>query len=256
MSKLTVSIIAHNEADELDGCLQSVCWADEIIVVDCSSSDQTYDIACKYTDKVYRRENLANLNINKSFSISKATMDWILYIDPDERVSEPLREEMWAAINSNATYAGYCIPRKNYYFGRWLKRGSKYPDFQLRLFRRGKGRFPCEHIHERLEVDGDVGYLQCDLEHFPCRTVSELVEKFNFYTSWEADYLSKNDIPINGITAARHLFFRPFSRMVRRYFLKGGFLDGLGGFLACEFDALGSIVSFAKYWERQTKNGK
>ena len=131
---------------------------------------------------------------------------------------------------------------------------NKYPDYQLRLFRRDKGRFPCKHIHERIQIDGNVGYLRSDLEHFPYRTVSDLVAKFNFYTSWEAEYLSGKRIPINLVTSARYVALRPFSRMVRRYILKGGFLDGLGGLLACEFDALGSIVSFAKYWEKVKKN--
>ena len=256
MSTLTVSIIAHNEADELEGCLQSVRWANEIVVVDCSSSDQSYDIASRFTDNVYRRENLTNLNVNKSFGFSRAKMDWILYIDPDERVSEPLRDEVLDVINSNSSCNGYYMPRRNYYFGKWLRRGGKYPDYQLRMFRRGKGRFPCQHIHESIQIDGKVGYVTSALEHFPYRTVSEMVDKFNFYTSWEANYLSRKRVPINLVTSARYVFLRPFTRMVRRYVLKGGFLDGLGGFLACEFDALGSVVSFAKYWEKEKHNRK
>jgi len=251
MSTLTVSVIAHNEAQELDGCLQSVRWADEIIVVDCSSTDGTYEVGRTYTDKVFRRENMTNLNVNKSFGISEATGKWILYIDPDERVPDPLRDEILSVIHADSLCDGYFIPRRNYYFGRWLRRGGKYPDYQLRLFRRGKGHFPCEHIHERIRIDGNVGYLQVHLEHYPYRTISQFVEKFNFYTSCEAEYLSHRKVPINAMTKARHLVFRPLSRMVRRYLFKGGLFDGLGGFLACEFDALGSIVSFAKYVERE-----
>ena len=165
MSKLSVSIIGYNEDCCLDRCLSSVKDADEIIYVDCESFDDSVEVAKKYTDKIYSRKNNPNLNVNKSFGFTKATNEWLLYIDPDESVSYELWKEIKEIINSNSKYDGYYMPRKNYYFGKWLKRGAKYPDYQLRLFKKDKGEFQCAHVHEKIKVDGKLGYLKNPILH-------------------------------------------------------------------------------------------
>ena len=136
--KLSVSVIAHNEAHELPGCLASVRGlADERIVVDCASRDGTAAVARRLGARVFRRPNLHNLNVNKAFGVAQARGRWVLYLDPDERLTAPLRREIARVIRSGKSADAYEIPRRNFYFGRWLRWGGKYPDRQRRLFRRG-----------------------------------------------------------------------------------------------------------------------
>jgi len=142
---ISVSVIGHNEERSVRRCLESVRWAGEIVFVDCASTDETARIASEFTGKVYSRENNSNLNVNKQFGIDRCAGEWVLYIDPDEVVTEELKNEIIAAVGrSPSGISGYLIPRKNYYFGRFLRFGGKYPDRQLRLFRKnvGTGAFP------------------------------------------------------------------------------------------------------------------
>lgn len=247
MSRLSVSIIGHNEGESLDRCLNSVKDADEIIYVDCESIDNSIEIAKKYTDKIYSRENDLNLNVNKSYGFIKAANEWLLYIDPDEVVSDSLWEEIKRAANSK--YDGFYIPRKNYYFGRWLKRGAKYPDYQLRLFRKDKGKFQCLHIHEKIKIDGEIGYLKSPIIHYPYETVSQLIKKFDFYTSIEANYLRDNSTNVNFFNTYKNMIHLPFFRFIKRYVFKFGFLDGMPGLFACIFDALSYPVKYFKLWQ-------
>ena len=253
MSKLSISIIAHNEEENLADCLKSILFADEIIVIDCDSTDKTNEIAHQYTDKVFWRENTNNLNINKSYGFEQAISEWILYLDADERITSELAEEIYNIINSNPSENGFYIPRKNFYFGVWLANGGNYPDNQLRVFRREKGKFACEHVHEKLIIDGKIGNLKNPMEHYPYHTISQYLEKLDFYTTFEAEVMLKKGIKINFFSAFYMMVWKPDIRFLRRYFFKGGFLDGLAGFLACAFDVLNFIVRYAKYWELKRK---
>ncbi|HCJ67177.1 MAG TPA: glycosyltransferase family 2 protein [Elusimicrobia bacterium] len=254
MKKLSVSIIAHNEAEHLDKCLESISWADEIIVVDCESNDNTVEVARKYTDKIFSRPNLPNLNLNKSFGIGQTKGDWILYLDPDERVSKELKEEILSCIQHPASSInGYLTPRKNHYLGKWLRWGGQYPDRQLRLFKKGKAKFLCEHVHERIQIDGKIATLKGYLEHYPYSTINELLKKLVFYTDFQVGYLRNKGVKPNLFVAWRYLFWRPGTRFFRRYFLKLGFLDGYPGLLACLHDLLTEIFIYFKLWEERKK---
>lgn len=257
MKKISVSIIAHNEAEHLEKCLKSVSWADEIIVVDCESNDATISIARNYTDKVFSRPNLLNLNLNKSFGIEKTTGDWILYLDPDERVSGELATEIKEILKDERNqFQGFFIPRRNHYLGRWLRWGGQYPDWQLRLFQRERGRFPCKHIHERLEIDGKIGRLSSPLGHYPYQNTDELLRKLILYADFQSDFIWNKGVMPNLFVAWRYLFWRPVTRFLRRYFLKLGFLDGYPGFLACLSDILTSVFTYSKLWEKEKVNKK
>lgn len=244
--KLSIVIITYNEEENIKECLESVQWVEEIVIVDGFSLDRTVEICKEYTGKIYQRENVRNLNINKSYGFEKASGDWILYLDADERVSPELAQEIREILSREDKFVAYKMPRKNYYFGRWLKYGGNYPDYQLRLFKRGKAHFECRHVHEKLQVEGKVGYLQYPLLHFTYPTISHYLKKFDFYTSLEAEYIFKNN---KRCCILPKVTVKPMVRFIRRYFLKFGFLDGLPGLLACIFDALSIIVSYGKYWE-------
>ncbi len=246
---LTITIIGHNESHHLKELLPQLQWADEIIYVDCESDDDSLEVAQQLGCKTFQRPNLSNLNVNKSFAIEQATGDWIFYLDPDERIPAALRQEIQQKIQSPGKVVAFSLNRRNFYFGRWLKHGSQYPDVQLRLFQRGKAFFPNKHVHEKLEVDGPIGKLRHDMLHFPYQSVSQYLQKFNFYTTFEATYLFQQNISPDVALALRFLIFTPLFRFFRRYVLKGGFLDGLPGFFAALFDALNYVVRYVKLWE-------
>lgn len=244
--KLSIVIITYNEEENIKKCLESVKWVDEIVIVDGFSTDRTVEICKEYTDKIYQRENVSNLNINKSYGFKEALSEWILYLDADERVSPELAQEIREVLSREDKFVAYKMPRKNYYFGRWLKHGGNYPDRQLRLFRRGKAYFECRHVHEKLQIEGEIGYLQYPLLHFTYPTISHYLKKFDFYTSFEAEYMFKSN---KKYSALSEIAIKPIIRFIRRYFFKLGFLGGLPGFLAAIFDALSRVVSYGKYLE-------
>ncbi len=258
--KLSFSIIAHNEEHNIKRCLESIKWANEIIVVDCESTDNTVKIAKRYTNRIYKRKNLVNLNINKSYAISKSRGEWIFYIDPDEVITPQLKEEILKVINQDTNFDGFKIPRLNYYIFGFLKHGGNYPDYQLRLFRKGKGKFPNKHVHERIVIDGKIGKLKSNMLHFPYTTISEYIKKLDFYTSFYADYWIKNRKNVNSLSLLVNLSYKPIIKFFERYVLKGGFLDGIAGFFAAFSHSTTHIITYFKfyyyykYYKQQTMN--
>lgn len=246
---LSVSIIVHNEARDLAECLASIRGlAAEVVVVDCASSDGSATVARRAGAKVFRRPNLPNLNVNKAFGVSKARGEWILYLDPDERLTAAGRREILSTIRHSSpaiAIAAFDMPRRNFYFGTWLRHGSKYPDRQRRLFRRGCAAFPARHVHERLAVRGRVGRLKEPFDHHPYPTTEIFLRKLDFYAKFEAGFLRKRGVRPGLFTALRYLFVLPFTRFIRRYFFKLGFLDGAAGFLGCLHDALTYMFTYA-----------
>ena len=164
---LSVVVSAFNEEKKIATCLNSVKWAHEIIFVDNSSTDKTVEIARKYTTKIIKQENNPmSIDLQKNVGFSKATGDWILSIDADESVSKELQQEIVDAINkTNEEINGYWIPRKNIIFGKWIKYAGWYPDYQMRLFVRGKGKYTAKHVHEMIQVDGALGHISSPLDH-------------------------------------------------------------------------------------------
>ena len=248
---ISISIIGHNEAKNLAGCLASLDWADEIIFVDCESEDNSLEIARRFTSKVFSRPNVQNLNINKQFGIDQSTSSWILYLDPDERI--PPETVIWIRETiQNAGYDAYYFPRKNHMLGRWLRYGGQYPDYQLRLFRKGKAHFPCKHVHERLAVTGSTGKSPYELLHHPYPSLEQVIDKFNFYTTFEAIYLAESHP--SRLAGISYLLIKPVSRFFKRYILYGGFIDGYSGFVAAFFDMLNFPVRYLKYIELKQKH--
>jgi len=249
---ISISIIGYNEAQNLPQCFESIGWADEIIFVDCESDDNSFEIAKKYTDKVFSRPNLENLNINKSFGIEKTTSPWVFYLDPDEIIPEETAKWILEEIK-NPKFDAYLFPRMNHILGGWLKHGSQYPDYQLRMFKKDKAHFPCEHVHEKLQVDGDIGKSKYPMLHFPYPDLDIFLKKFNFYTSFEAKFLLEN--PPSILSGFNYIFIKPLFRFLKRYILKGGFLDGFPGFVAAFFDMINFPVRYFKYIElKRQKN--
>ena len=185
--------------------------------------------------------------------MKQATGDWLIYIDPDERLPAKLVEEMIDAVK-DTTHSAFSLNRRNFYFGNWLRHGSQYPDTQLRLFRKGKASFPNKHVHEKLVVDGSIGKLSNDMLHFPYQNIGQFLRKFDFYTGVEAKNLKDVGLEINFLNTLSFTLLKPLTRFFRRYILKGGFRDGLPGLFCALFDALNYVVRYFKLWEMNQQN--
>lgn len=250
-NKISFTCIGHNELKHIQVLLPELLKiSDDVIYVDCESSDGSLDFAnTLFGVKVFHRKNNFNLNINKTFAMEQAKNEWIFYIDPDERLTKELCDEILQTIESSNCFA-YDLPRRNHFFGVWLKYGGQYPDWQRRLFKKGYAQFPNKHVHEKLQVVGEIGRLNSPLLHFPYLTISQYFKKFDFYSTFEANFLfNEKLIRPSFLNFIIFVIVKPKFRFVRRYFFKLGFLDGMAGFFAALFDAVGIVVRYFKLWE-------
>ncbi len=190
MRRLSVTVIAWNEEARLRDCLESVSWADEIIVIDAESTDKTAQLAREFTDKVWVRP-WPGFPVQKNFALEQATGDWILSLDADERVSPELRERVRRILMVDGPADGYSVPRKNLFWGAWVRHGGLYPDYQLRLFRHGAGRFVESAVHESVAVQGHVEALAEPLLHHSYRGLEDFVARSNRYSTLAAVELTR-----------------------------------------------------------------
>lgn len=253
MSTLSVVLSVRNEEKKLARTLSSITWANEIIVVDSDSTDNTVKVARKFTDKIFSRPNNPMLNVNKNFGFNQATGDWILSLDGDEEVTPLLTREIQETIKDKKQktkneIVGYWITRKNIIFGKWIKHGLWWPDRQLRLFRRGRGKFPCRHVHEYLEVDGPTAELSEPYLHYNYETISQFIRKMEtIYTESEVERLAASGYQVSWYDAIRF----PISDFVKIYFAQRGYKDGLHGLVLSLLQSFYALIVFAKLWERQ-----
>jgi len=249
MNKLSVVISAFNEEKNIEDCLKSVTFAKEIILIDNESTDNTAIIAKRYTDKIFSLPNNLMLNINKNAGFSKATGEWILNLDADERVTPELEEEISNVLgNSRSKINGYSIPRKNIIFGKWIQHGLWWPDYQLRLFKKGKGRFPEEEIHEHLKVEGDTEKLSNPITHYNYNSIYQYLDKMNrIYTENGAELYLKTGKRVTW----REAITMPANDFLKTYFLQSGYKDGLHGLILSLLQAFYAEVVFAKAWEKK-----
>jgi glycosyltransferase involved in cell wall biosynthesis len=250
-SKLSVTIITRDEEAQIGDCLESVRWADEIIVLDTGSVDRTLEICAKYTTHVYSRpwEGYAPA---KNTALALATGDWILSLDADERVSEGLRQEIailqQQPLDTRAN--GYAVPRRNYLWGYWLRYGGLYPDYQIRLFKRGKGEFKARRVHESVAINGPVERLRHALEHHSYQGVSDVIQRLDRYTALAALDLWDQGQPFRRTA----LVMRPLGRLLRNYGLKQGFRDGIPGLIMAVSYAYSVFVREVKLWEMANRH--
>jgi glycosyltransferase involved in cell wall biosynthesis len=239
MEKISVTIITKNEEANIRECLESVRWADEIVVVDSGSSDQTLEICNQYQAKVYQ-EDWQGFARQKNSAVAKTRNEWVLSVDADERVPKELQEEIANVLRRNSSVDGYFLARKNFFLGKWIKHCGWYPDYTLRLFRKDLGYFEEREVHERVKVQGKVGYMQYPLEHFTYRSISDFIQRLDRYASLAAREMKKEGRRFRYID----LFFRPPFTFIQMYLLRTGFLEGYFGFL---LSILYSFYTFAKY---------
>lgn len=240
MIKITVILITYNAAAHLEKCLDSVTWADEIIVLDSGSSDATLEICRKYTKKVYLSEDWQGFGVQKNRVLAYAQGEWVLSLDADEVISEDLQFEIQQAIQ-DTEFTAFKISRLSRLMGRWIRHSGWQPDYVTRLFRRECARFSDDLVHEKLEVQrGKVGTLHSQMLHYTYDSLEQLIEKTNRYSTDSAKMLYAKGQP----SSLNKAIFHGVWAFLRTYLLRRGFLDGREGFLIAVAQA---EVTFYRY---------
>lgn len=246
MAKLSVIIITKNESANIRACLESVAWADEIIVVDSASTDGTQEIAREFTPQVHVHADWPGFGAQKNRALDYASKDWVLSLDADERVTPELRAEIEAVL-LDARADGYEIPRLSSFCGRFMRHSGWHPDYVLRLFRRGKARFSDALVHESVQLQGSAARLQQPLLHYSYRDFEDVLSKLNSYSSAAAAMLERRGKRGSLAQAVLHGLWA----FIRTYFLRAGFLDGREGFMLAVMNAENSYYRYIKLWLKQ-----
>lgn len=248
MTPLSVTIITRNEASNIAAVLESVSWADETIVVDAESTDETVAVARGCATRVLVRP-WNGYGDQKNFAASLARHDWILSIDADERVTPELAVEIDRTVRSAPLAHGFEIPRITFHLGRWIRSTDWYPDNQLRLYDRRHARWNDRHVHESVSVDGQVGRLRGELRHFAYRDLSHHLETIDRYTDLAARQMYEEGRRAGLVDLLLH---PPFA-FLRNYVLRRGVRDGFPGLIVSSLNSYYVMLKFAKLWELQRR---
>ncbi|MFA5142628.1 MAG: glycosyltransferase family 2 protein [Candidatus Omnitrophota bacterium] len=247
--KLSVVVLTRNEADIIVRCLESVGWADEVIVIDDNSADGTAGIAKEYADKVIVHPLDNNFSDQRNFGTGCASGDWILQMDADERVTEALRGKIEAVLAGGSKMAAFRFRRSNNFCGKFLTAGGEDRHRPLRLFRRGRARFSGGRIHEELAVDGPVGEIDAVMEHYNFPDISHYVATQDFYCGLEAVSLQESAGLLPKKKLRRELTIGPVKLFFKIYMKKRAYKDGMHGLVFAILSAWRRFLIYAKYWE-------
>ncbi len=248
MEKISAIIIAGSEEKNIADCLESVRWADEIVVVNSESTDRTVEIAKRYTDKVFIR-NWEGYASQKNYSLEKASNEWVLSLDADERVSSELLDELKSLDFSKAD--GFFIPRRNYFLNKVIRSCGWSPDYQLRLFRKSKTTLTSRRVHEGFFVDGKRDYLKGELIHYTHTSIVSTLQKINEYSTLEAEEKAGR-IRVTG----PKIFFKPMWAFFQHFVIRRGFTDGVHGLMVSIIHAITKTQVYMKIWEIQNARAK
>ncbi len=256
---ISVVLATHNEAKNIEQCLSSVKkWADEIILVDGESTDETLKLAQKFEAKIIKTTNKANFHINKQMGMDATKGDLVLQVDADEEVDaelakfiQTIHEQRFAGKEKDfsAQPMAWWIKRKNLFLGRFLTKGGQYPDPVIRLYVKGKAKLPQKDVHEQMVVNGETGWAEGHLIHYSNPTFDDYMRKFNTYTSFKAQQLFEAKIKIGLASAITYLIWKPGATFLSLYLRHKGFADGLPGFVFALFSGLHHAVAYLKLWE-------
>ena len=246
MNKLSVYIIAFNEEEKIKQALLSVEWADEIIVADSFSTDNTVSIAEEFGAKIIQIP-FNGFGELRNKAIEACSHNWIFSLDSDERCTRQAKEEIKKIIQSKESVDAYYVPRRNYFMGKWVRHGGYYPDFrQPQLFKKGVLKFENDAVHERYQVISDkpLGYLKSFINQIPFKDLEEVIHKTNRYSSLGAQKMFESNREAGMTRALLHGFWAAFTL----YFLKLGFLDGWPGFIIAFGNFEGTFYKYAKFY--------
>lgn len=246
---ISVLILTKNEEQMIKTCLESVKWADEIILVDNNSKDKTVEIAQKFTEKIFQKD-FEGYDEERNFLLRQAQNEWILYVDADERVSAQLKEEIRGAIsNQSLEVSAFAIPRKNILLGKWQKHGGWWPDYQTRLFKRKALKGWRGELHETPVFEGTLGHLKNPLIHLTHRDIISMMKKTIQWAPVEAKLRFEANHP--KMSWWRFVRIVRFEAILR--FLKGGWRDGIEGIIEIYYQVFSLFITYVKLWEMQRK---
>jgi len=234
MHKLSVVLITHNSEKHLREVLASASFADEILLLDSGSEDDTLLIAETHGCRIERQKNWLGFGRQKQRAVDLATHSWIFVLDSDEVISEELKNEIVTLLSGEPTHQGYLVPRVNWFFGKPIYHGGLYPDRTLRLFDRRHGRFTEDEVHEKVVVNGTTGILKHPMKHYAYDSVEQFIDKQNRYSSLGARP--------NRLKA----LLNPLWTFIRVYLVKGGFLDGWHGYTVARLYAQYTFWKYIK----------
>jgi len=276
---ISVVLATLNEENNVKACLDSVKdWVDEMIIVDENSTDKTKEIAEGLGAKVYEEPHEQIFHITKNKAIARAKSDWILQLDADERITPEMKKEIIGILNGEyygydswisplrksinkivkifpephlltLPASAYWLPRKNFFLTRYLKNTGQYPDPVIRLFQRGKAILPAKDVHEQMKVDGVVGWLKTDLDHYATPNFSRYLLRENRYSSLQARFYKEAGLKVNFFNTIKYLFCKPAGTFLNLYIRRHGFLDGFPGFVFSLYSGLHHAFSYMKLWE-------
>jgi glycosyltransferase involved in cell wall biosynthesis len=245
---LTVTLITRNESGNIAAALESVSWADDIVVVDAESTDDTAAIARRFTPRVIVRP-WPGFVAQKNFAAEQACHDWILSLDADERVAPALASEIRQVLAPSPREAGFRVPRVSFYLGKWLRSTDWYPDWQLRLYDRQRGRFNGPYVHESVRTSGRVGRMRGELLHYPYRNIADHEQTIDRYTTlWAQQAFERGER-----ASMQQLLVRPPVAFLRNYLLRRGIKDGQPGLVVSVLNSYYVFLKIAKLWELQRR---
>jgi glycosyltransferase involved in cell wall biosynthesis len=250
--RLAVVVIVKNEERQIARCLESAAWADELLIVDDDSTDRTVEIAQRYGARVIAHRSEGNFDRQRNIGIGAATADWVLQMDADEVIPPPLRQAIERALSGASDGAeapvAYRIRRSNYFLGRRMRFGG-WSTEGVKLFRREKARYIGRSVHETLQVDGPIGSLTADMEHYPFISLEQVIERTNRYTTVEARILAEEQPRLPRRTIAYQLLWRPVKIFWKSYVKRAGWRDGMHGLVFGLWGSWAHWLRWAKYWE-------
>jgi len=251
---LSITLATFNEEKNIKRFLDNYRdIGDEIIIVDGHSSDKTVEIAKQYDKvKIISTENKPMFHINKQMGIDACKGNWILQMDADELLTPELKKEIIEITKQDTKkieFDAYWIKRKNFFLGAFLKKGGVYPDPTIRLYKNGKGKLPCKDVHEQAEIDGKIGWLKHDMEHYADPSFSRYLLRANRYTTLLAGQFKDQKVPINFSSFFKYYFILPSWWFFKTFFRHRGYVDGFRGFVFSYFSALRFPIAYTKYYE-------
>lgn len=248
--KLSVVLATHNEEENVERCLKAVGGiADEIVVVDGESTDNTVKIAKKFGARVIETTNKPIFHVNKQMAMDEAKGEWVLQLDADEVVDDQLKRSIDKIVKKGSDFDAFWIKRKNMFLGRRLRKGGQYPDPVIRFYKKGKANLPQKSVHEQMEVQGEIGELGGHLIHYNAPTFSRYLTNANRYTSLTANELLAKKVKINFFNSINYLFVKPIKIFLSLYFRHKGFMDGFPGLVFALFSGLHHSLAYMKLWE-------
>jgi len=250
MKKISGLIICKDEENNIEDCIRSILWCDEIIVIDSFSNDRTPEIVKKYTESFIQNE-WKGFSEQRKFALGKVSHEFVFSLDADERCSVELEEEISSILRSDNVADGYLIPRKSYFLNKWIKHCGWYPDLQLRFFRREKVSVSDRLVHEGYKVSGETKKLKENIIHFTVNSISDYIKKIDHYSG-----LSAREKSDKKKISMIYLLYKPFLEFIKKFIFQLGFLDGIYGLMVSYFHMMTKLQTYMKMKEIQDKANK